>query len=188
MSTPHAIRPQRTSPNPRRVLAGIDASIREMLRIRAAWLTAHAHATDAIGGPGSSLGGSGHSSDISDPTGRQALADDPAAQYLARMAKRMDSLPRELRPLADETTGWQMRRVVGEVARTPERPGTGDCKCCGHLCLGPKTHPDGIDDRIKAGFCEACYKQWMRDGQPERSSFIRDRRIFLGLEDAGEAA
>jgi hypothetical protein len=178
MSTPHAIRPQRTVPNARRVQAGVDASIRELARIRVAWLTAHAHAVDAIGGPGSSLGGSGHSSDISDPTGRQALADDPAAQYLARVAKRMDSLHRELRALADETTGWQVRRVA-DGERKPTS-GAGTCAACARWVHGT------AEDRIRSAYCEACYRAWMREGQPERARFEHSRRP--ANDDAGEAA
>lgn len=181
MNAPHAIRPQRTIPNVKRVTSGIDASISELLRIRAAWPTAHEHAAQAIGGPGSSLGGSGHSSDISDPTGRSALADDPAAQYLARVAKRVDLLHRELRALADETTGWQMRRVV-DGERKPTS-GAGTCAACTRWVHGT------AEDRIRSGYCEACFKAWSRGGKAERASFEASRpKVGDEVDDAGEAA
>jgi hypothetical protein len=180
--TTYAVTPHRTVPNLRRVLAGLEAAEREIATIRASAERAHANAVAALNGPGSGLGGSGRSSGISDPTGRQALAEDPAAQFLARLAKRADNLPRELRPLADESVGWALHNHPS-IDRKPTS-GAGACLACGRWVHGT------ADDRLRSGMCEAHYRAWCRAGRPERGAFFAS--VPMWDEDAetdgGEAA
>ena len=178
----HAVTPHRTIPNLRRVTAGIDQAILELCSIRRDLTDAHAHAVDALAGPGSSLGGSGHGSDISDPTGRQALTEDPAAMFLARLARYADAEPRKLRPLADEVASWRAR-TVRDLDRKPTLV-AGRCQAC-EIGVSGK-----VNDRIKSGYCEACYKAWCRAGRPERATYERTRPNWdeAAEVDGGEAA
>lgn len=64
--------------------------------------------------------------------------------------------------------------VVDAGARLRGRKDSIDqCLCCDRDVLGTR------EDRLKAGFCEACYKAWRRLGMPDRFAFIRDRRLML---------
>ena len=178
----HAVTPHRTIPNLRRVTAGIDQAILELCSIRRDLTDAHAHAVDALAGPGSSLGGSGHGSDISDPTGRQALTEDPAAQFLARLARYADAEPRKLRPLADEVASWRARTGI-DRERKPTL-GAGACLACGRWVHGT------AEDRLRSGMCEAHYKAWCRAGRPERGAFMASTPMWdeAAEVDGGEAA
>lgn len=44
----------------------------------------------------------------------------------------------------------------------------GSCRRCS------RTVPGTPDDRIRSGYCEACYRAWLRAGRPERQQFERD--------------
>ncbi len=63
--------------------------------------------------------------------------------------------------------------------------GTGECACCGRFCR-PDGSKEGRDEfRLKAGLCPACYRAYLRDGQPwPRGDWIRDRKRTL-TDDQG---
>jgi hypothetical protein len=54
------------------------------------------------------------------------------------------------------------------------------CLCCDRAV----SNADG--DRLKAGYCEGCYKAWCRGGRADRPRFERERREKL-IEDAAHA-
>jgi hypothetical protein len=60
--------------------------------------------------------------------------------------------------------------IVDAGAKLRERESSiQQCKACDRDVLGTR------DDRLKAGYCEACYKAWSRAGMPDRFMFERDR-------------
>ena len=45
------------------------------------------------------------------------------------------------------------------------------------LCLACQCDVTGVgEDRIKSGYCPACYRKWLRDGRPDRHRFEKSRR------------
>lgn len=46
----------------------------------------------------------------------------------------------------------------------------GSCAACDRDVAGTE------NDRLKAGYCPACYTAWLRDGRPDRLKFERERR------------
>jgi hypothetical protein len=52
----------------------------------------------------------------------------------------------------------------------PVPAGTGHCRRCEKLCRPTAERPS---DRIRSGYCPACYKRWLRHGRPDRSRFER---------------
>lgn len=52
----------------------------------------------------------------------------------------------------------------------PVPAGTGSCQCCTKFCRPDADHPD---NRIKAGYCDSCWRRWVRQGKPDRSKFER---------------
>lgn len=63
------------------------------------------------------------------------------------------------------------RNVLAHADKDDTLPaGSGECGRCGRFC-----RPDQKQgDRIKAGYCGACYRLWLRRGKPERSAFSRE--------------
>lgn len=55
----------------------------------------------------------------------------------------------------------------------PVPAGTGSCNCCEKFC---RPTPDKPNNRIVSGYCPTCYKQWDRQGKPDRMLFERNRR------------
>lgn len=77
--------------------------------------------------------------------------------YTWLVSTRLDELLEQLTAHADTTD--------------PLPAGSGSCEACGHVC-----RPDmKKGDRIRSGFCPACYRAWLRDGQPERAPWIFTR-------------
>lgn len=70
---------------------------------------------------------------------------------------------------------------MSNLRATPVEPsllpaGAGECVCCGHWCTGQARRTGVEPDRVRAGFCDACYRAWLRAGRPERSAFVLERR------------
>lgn len=63
------------------------------------------------------------------------------------------------------------RNILAHADKDDVLPaGSGECFRCGRFC-----RPDQKQgDRIKAGYCGACYRLWLRRGKPERSTFSRE--------------
>lgn len=64
-----------------------------------------------------------------------------------------------------------VRNILAHADKDDVLPaGSGECARCGRFC-----RPDQKQgDRIKAGYCGACYRLWLRRGKPERSVFSRE--------------
>lgn len=60
--------------------------------------------------------------------------------------------------------------------RTPG-VGAGACEACKKWVSG------GADDRLRAGYCNACRMAWDRQGRPDRAEFARSRRALADPED-----
>lgn len=56
--------------------------------------------------------------------------------------------------------------------------GHGECRCCGRFCQPSKDS----NDRLRAGYCNACRMAWERSGRPQRTDFehARRHRLFDG--------
>lgn len=86
----------------------------------------------------------------------EALGD--AFAHLAEMAGIARSVTRKL------------DFVVSVYARTDRlKGGAGDCAACTRLVTGAP------DDRLRAGYCAACYMAWIRAGHPDRVAFEHTR-------------
>jgi len=51
------------------------------------------------------------------------------------------------------------------------------CGACEREVTGTKS------DRIKSGYCEACYRQWLREGKPYRNLFEISRKVSKNSEN-----
>lgn len=63
------------------------------------------------------------------------------------------------------------RNILAHAEKDDALPaGSGECARCGRFC-----RPDQRQgDRIRSGYCGACYRLWLRRGKPERSAFSRE--------------
>lgn len=59
---------------------------------------------------------------------------------------------------------------------------TGDCQACQRPVSG------SANDRLRAGYCDACRMAWERAGRPDRPAFERRRRKELADRDGNEQA
>lgn len=136
------------------------------------------------GFPSSSGGGGVSTSDVSRPTEASALVGLPDVEDQADDWVRHES-PAD--PVGDAIA--EVFATMGEavglllvidgqrgyvLATGDDKRGRvsslGSCSCC---CRDVACTPE---DRLRAGFCGACYQAWVRGGRPERVGFIRDRR------------
>lgn len=62
--------------------------------------------------------------------------------------------------------------------KTNQQPGSGDCLVCS------KYVPGTAEDRLRAGYCNACRMAWVRADRPDRVMFQRTHRRFLDAETA----
>lgn len=124
----------------------------------------------------SSTGGEGVStSEVARPTEVSAIAAiestwaDPVGDAISEIFTTMAEAVGLLLVIDDQrgyvlATGDDKRGRVSSL---------GSCSCCARdVACTP-------DDRLRAGFCEACYRAWTRASRPERGAFIRDRRAEL---------
>lgn len=82
--------------------------------------------------------------------------------------------------VAARTAFYSVSTIAGKVEGSDSQlaPGQGNCLACDRWVSGTAS------DRIKASYCEACYKAWCRMGQPDRVRFQRDRAATVeGPED-----
>lgn len=145
---------------------------------------------DMAGGFPSSSGLAGGGRGGGEHTVVEALADaelsghgDPVRRSVQEMCRFLVRGVRDL-ATADGKRAW----LTGPAAVRAERPaGSGDCEVCDRYCPGGP-------DRLRSGFCGACYAAWYRswhrtsDGRsvrPERPEFIRMRSLDLELRRAG---
>lgn len=83
----------------------------------------------------------------------------------------------------------ELDRLVAPFARQAEVGRTNMADCA--ACLRPVANTPS--DRIRSGYCGACYMAWTREGRPERVAFERTRRgvdttPHVTVRDSGRVA
>jgi hypothetical protein len=84
---------------------------------------------------------------------------------------------RQLRLLGQAVAALRstMQSVLAQAPSDDRTPaGTGSCRRCDRFCRPTAERPQ---ERIRSGYCPACYRRWLRLGKPERSSFERGRGV-----------
>lgn len=146
----------------------------------------------------------GHSTrSMGDGTGSRSAADDTATERAAlrngapedsdrpdtwaeidvdEIGKALRSIELELRRIAAKASTIERSRGfithVGSKLRG-HVSSAGECKCCGRGVVKADLH-----DRLKSGYCPACYTAWQRAGRPaDRLGFEVARR--RDLREAG---
>ena len=130
----------------------------------------HSAGNDGYG----SGGDSGHSSDISRPTERTAIALLDQRWVSDPQAKAIEIIVTET--FAMRTSALRIDKAWGVIEHiTDGRYGRQvTLQSCG-ACL--RDDVTGIDpDRIKANYCPACYTEYRRQGMPDRLVFELSRR------------
>ena len=122
----------------------------------------------------------GRSSDVSRPTERTAIAllehrhvSDPQMiaieiirNSVAAMRIEAIKIEKAKSVIAHITDGRRGREVT-----------LGTCNACFRSDVA-----NTGSDRIKAGYCPACYQEWWRQGQPDRLAFEMSRRLANDVE------
>lgn len=130
-------------------------------------LIARAHAaaaeTMADGLPATSLGEPGNAhGDHSDPTLSAVLQRQHTRQTLDELTKRLENHAAE---------AVRINRLCNQLISATVTPaqadpaGAGHCQRCNTWVTGSTT------DRVKSGYCSACYQAWRRAGNPDRTQF-----------------
>lgn len=116
----------------------------------------------ADGLPSQSMGEHGATGDHGDPTASAAVGND----HLAAKAKEAH-LELERAESAIVHAFRLFTQLAGmTVAPTAADPaGSGNCQRCGRWVSGSQS------DRIRSGWCMACYQAWRRADTPDRSEF-----------------
>lgn len=74
------------------------------------------------------------------------------------------------------------RRLSSPLSRS-EKAGAGQCQACERDVTGSAI------DRLRSGYCGACYMAWLRQGRPDRAQFAKSRRKVQRPDDGnGDAA
>lgn len=124
--------------------------------------------------------------DISDPTARRAVAnicDRPRRDDVGSALREAFTALHRMEELARVVIGaFELTTYVHEQASKRQVPaGQGDCEVCATFCSGAQ------DDRLKSGFCKACYDAWWRyvasNPGGDRRRFLVERRAYLDAKD-----
>ena len=143
-----------------------DAHLSEMER-RAEFVAGN----DGFGSGGSS----GHSTDVSRPTERTALALMEQRWVSDPQAKAAEIIVTEL--LAMRSSALRIEKAWGVIehitdGRYGRQPTLQSCGAC------LRDDVTGIEpDRIKSNYCPACWTAWCRAGRPDRPAFELTRRM-----------
>lgn len=107
----------------------------------------------------------------SDPTAAKALADE-RTDLMGQWLNELDQSLKQAWYFASRAD--HIRVLIAGVDRLLDRstpqPGAGDCLACSKWVTG------GESDRIKSGYCPACWMAWCRQGRPDRMRFQAERR------------
>jgi hypothetical protein len=119
-------------------------------------------------------GGEGTSSGVSDPTGNAALTHDIVLTVIDPISGQPQNLEWWLSRLFDSAHAVL---VIHELVNFTEKnqgrqAGGGDCQACETFCSGAK------DDRLRAGYCNACYTAWVRTADGRGENWRMDRFTF----------
>jgi len=125
----------------------------------------------------SSTMGDGGSGEVSRPTERMALDNcdtelQPMVDYVHRSteaARRALTHAADHARLAISAAAEANRMATKHAGRQADRHiGSGDCQACDRPCSGAR------DDRLRSGYCAACYMRWTRLGKAtDRAGFER---------------
>lgn len=132
--------------------------------------TAQAAMLSAVGWPPGTMGVDGsRSADQTSSTERAALTPHPFDRVDVELSQQLRLM---------WLTGVQLQGTISRImahATTEDMvlAGTGEClvRGCGHFCNPRKKG----EDRLRAGFCPAHYRAWLRQGRPDRGRFINRR-------------
>lgn len=109
--------------------------------------------------------------------GRRSLVSDPTAQaatHRDEWQRRHDQWTRILTGIADNTADairtLTLVHAIDDRDEPHRKTGAGYCQACGEWAPGTP------DNRIRSGYCVACYTAWTRAERPERAPFERGRR------------
>ena len=116
-----------------------------------------------------------HSLDVSRPTESVALSLIDGKPPVDPQMVAFVIISQEL--LAMRTSAIRVERAVTLVRHiTDGRRGRevtlGTCNACGRSDVA-----NAGSDRIKSGYCPACYTEWRKRGQPDRLGFEMSRRV-----------
>jgi hypothetical protein len=110
----------------------------------------------SMGEPGGGNGGHG------DPTLGAVMANE-------QMTRMVDDLRAELeRARSASIHAFRLASSIAAQTVPPaeaETPGAGVCQSCDRFVVGTSK------DRLRSGWCAACYMKWRRAGCPDRSEF-----------------
>lgn len=155
--------------DPHRLAAQLEAS--------AALLRRHGTAAQRLAhdwaSPLRSSGGRSGKGGHSDPTGTAATdPHDPTRAYAATLDLEATAVSTHLALLMTPVVelGRASKSYTPKAARTPSA-GAGECSACRCWVSG------AANDRLRAGYCDACRKAWDRAGRPDRATFARSRAI-----------
>ncbi len=132
-----------------------------------------------------SNGGATGDPDRRDPTGRMATAGSPddASDEWAELPDPVREAISELFAGLAEALGVlrqvdrRRQYVLSAADALRGRQSTvGVCAACGRTVARTK------DDRLRGGYCEACYKAWNRASRPDRAAFQHRRRKVWEVE------
>lgn len=101
------------------------------------------------------------------------------------LAERPDPLEADAKLVRDAATvmgllialGERAASLRAEPAASVEAAGAGECHACGRHCSGSRV------DRLRAGYCDAHYRRWLRAGRPDRLRYAAE----IAAEVAAEA-
>lgn len=113
--------------------------------------------------------------DVSTPTESRALQPDEIATARNQSISHLNRLINECLALAIHIdTMVTPLPTATERTKTdgvrPHAPGAGICGACEATVAGVG------NDRIRSGYCHACYQSWQRGGFAERGAFERSRK------------
>lgn len=133
----------------------------------------------AVRGYPASTGGGPRSSDTTSSTERAAIGgapSDPSNGDRWRPGE-WDGIDEHLAQLLHDR--WHndlaiehlLAKILAHASDDDPIPaGTGSCRRCEKFCRPDADHPD---NRIRSGYCQPCYRRWVRLGKPDRTTFER---------------
>lgn len=115
----------------------------------------------------------GKTSEISDPTGTAVIrrinseaTPDPVRKTVEEIFALVSTISK-----AAVKLDRKIQVVLNTASSKRGRETTID------LCLACEADVTGVgEDRIRSGYCPACYRKWLRDGRPDRHRFEKSRR------------
>jgi hypothetical protein len=136
-------------------------------------------ASEADGYPSSSMGPGIRSSGDS-TTETAALADDVADEVIAALSEAVAEVSEAHGLMRRVDKRLVFAKAVGESHRGRQASG-GDCLCCQDFASGAP------QDRLRAGFCNACWVAWSRFRQGRSEELGALRREFILWRRAEQA-